>query len=137
MKQFLLVIAFTFISLNVLQSQTVDGTYERRVGTILIDTLVLKPDGTFTYHNYQKFDKPNPDKNRYANGTWKMEKNILMLYSEVKVDSVIKPLNFNNSKARYIFKSPRDKSDKVVKTALKFYESEIFWIKGMELFKIE
>lgn len=137
MKQFLLLIAFTLIISSTLQSQTVDGTYELKVGTILIDTLILKPDGTFTYHRYQKFDNPNPDKNLYINGTWKVEKNIVTFYAEVKKDLDSKPLNFNNSKARFISKSPRDTSDKVVKTALKFYESEIFWIKALEVFKIE
>ena len=44
-------------------------------------------------------------------------------------------MNFSNSKARYITKSPRDKSDKVLKTSLRFYESDIFHIKGLELFK--
>jgi hypothetical protein len=44
-------------------------------------------------------------------------------------------VNLNNSKARYITKSPINKSDKVVKKALLFYES--FQIKGLELFKIE
>lgn len=44
-------------------------------------------------------------------------------------------VNLNNSKARYITKSPRDKSEKVIKTALRFYESEAFAIKGLELVK--
>ena len=43
-------------------------------------------------------------------------------------------LNFTNTQARYITKSPRDKSDKVIKTHLRFYESEIPELKGWTLY---
>ena len=44
-------------------------------------------------------------------------------------------LNFTNTKARYITKSPRDASEKEVKNHLRFYNSEISWIKGNKLFR--
>ena len=44
-------------------------------------------------------------------------------------------LNFTNTKARYITKSPRDTSEKEVKNHLRFYDSEISWIKGNKLFR--
>jgi len=44
-------------------------------------------------------------------------------------------LNFTGTKARLITKSPRDPSDRVIKTALSFYKSEISWIIGMTLLK--
>ena len=44
-------------------------------------------------------------------------------------------LDFTNTKARYVTKHPRDKSDKAVKTHLRFYDSEIPWVKGWKLFK--
>jgi len=44
-------------------------------------------------------------------------------------------LDFNASKARFITKPSRDKTDRIIKTRLKFYESEIFWIEGLDIFK--
>ena len=44
-------------------------------------------------------------------------------------------LNFTNTKARYITKSLRDASEKEVKNHLRFYDSEISWIKGNKLFR--
>ncbi|WP_262481139.1 hypothetical protein [Algibacter pectinivorans] len=41
----------------------------------------------------------------------------------------------NNSIARYITKSPRDASAKIVKTAIRFYQSETFHLKGLTVFK--
>ena len=70
-------------------------------------------------------------------GTWKIEKNkVLYFYTNKKNDLDKKhTLNFTNTKARYITKSKRDKSDKEVKNHLRFYDSEISWIKGNKLFK--
>ena len=45
-------------------------------------------------------------------------------------------LDFTNSKARFVTKSPRDKSDKIIKTQLKFLESEIFWMRRIDIDKI-
>ena len=44
-------------------------------------------------------------------------------------------LDFNKTKARFITKSPRDKTDRLVKTRIKFFDSEVFWIPGIEMLK--
>ena len=78
----------------------------------------------------------NIEENFYGKGTWKAEGNLVFFYTDKKTEMDEKyKINFTNSKARYITKSPRDKSDKIVKTALRFYESDLFYIKGLELFK--
>ena len=45
-------------------------------------------------------------------------------------------LDFNNSTARFVAKNPRDKSDKVVKTKLQFLESEMNWMRRIDVFRI-
>ena len=99
--------------------------------------LDLKVDGTFTFHIYRKISHKNPEENFYEKGTWKVEKeNVIYFYTDIESDIDEKyTLDFNNTKARYITKSPRDKSDKIVKTHLRFYESETSWLKGYKLFK--
>jgi hypothetical protein len=44
-------------------------------------------------------------------------------------------LDFTGTKARFIIKNPRNLSNKVIKTRLRFYESNIYWIPKTELFK--
>ncbi len=61
-----------------------------------------------------------------------------MLYSYTNKENDIDKkytLNFTNTKARYITKSLRDTSEKEVKNHLRFYDSEIFWIKENKLFR--
>ncbi len=104
-------------------------------GTKIKWTLSLHPDGTFLYHflrDLSAISKPNKEENFYGKGTWIFEGKTVILFSKVG-DNVNGQytVNLNNSKARYITKSPRDTSDKVVKTALLFYESS--HIKGLEL----
>ncbi|ESU24435.1 hypothetical protein FEDK69T_08820 [Flavobacterium enshiense DK69] len=100
--------------------------------------LTLNENGTFFFHYYSnvKFEIPS-ERNIYGKGKWTMKNNVISFYSDKQKDLDEKhTLNFNNSKARFVIKSPRDKTDKIVKTRLHFLESEIFWMKGTELFKI-
>ena len=117
------------------------GIYKRHFdingeGTIeyLLD---LKPDGTFTFHNYRKISAKNREENQYGKGTWKIEKNNVLYFYTIKENDLDEKhtLNFTNTKARYITKSLRDTSDKEVKNHLRFYDSEIPWIKGNKLFR--
>lgn len=45
--------------------------------------------------------------------------------------------DFTNSKARFIIKSPRNKTDSVIKTRLTFVESDIFWMKNIAMIKLD
>ncbi len=141
MKQSLIILVF-FISVNMIAQSGIYVYEPNNIdGTKIKWTLTLKDDGTFLYHflrDLSAISKPNTEENYYAKGTWKADGKIVVLYTNPLDDlNEQYTLNLNNSKARYIAKSPRDKLDKVVKTALRFYESETFHIKGLELFKIE
>jgi len=110
-------------------------------GTIVKWTLTLNEDGTFLYHflrDLSAISKPNKEENYYGKGTWVLEGKSVIFFSN-ESDNLVGSytLNLNNSKARYITKSPRDKTDKVVETALQFYESETFHIKGLKVTKKE
>jgi hypothetical protein len=65
-----------------------------------------------------------------------MENNVISFFSINKKDIDENTLDFSNSKARFITKSPRDKTDQIIKTRLQFLKSEIFWMARIEIFKI-
>lgn len=100
--------------------------------------LTLNEDGTFFFqhHSNVKFDVPS-EKNIYGKGTWTMENNVISFFSDKQKDIDKKnTLDFTNSKARFITKSPKNKTDQIIKTRIHFLKSDIFWMKRTELFKI-
>lgn len=144
--KYLITLLFLFFGYSVYgQSPVIAGNYEKRNehdDKILLYKLALNLDGTFIFQVYDKNYSMTPNKtnerNKYGKGTWKAEKNLIYFYADEKTDFDEKyTLDFNNTKARFITKSPRDKSDRVIKTALLFYESDIFWVKRWQLFKLE
>jgi hypothetical protein len=143
MKQ-LLLITFSILSFGVVaQSEKYAGKYEivhKATNANISYDIVLNPNGTFLFHSFrQVFTAESKEENSYGKGVWKPQKNnLIYFFTNHKNDlDDTHTLNLNNTKARFISKSPRDKSDRVIKTALKFYESEVPWVKGMELFKVE
>ena len=142
MRIILLVITLTFYSSLSAQTNKYTGTFKAihnfNESGVIEYTLVLNPNGTFTFHDYRKISHKNPEENSFGKGTWKVEKdNTLYFYTELSTDINNKyTLDFTNTKARYHTKSPRDKTDKMVITKLHFYDSEIPWLKGWKLFKI-
>tara|TARA_R110000787_G_scaffold15134_8_gene46864 strand:+ start:5257 stop:5685 length:429 start_codon:yes stop_codon:yes gene_type:complete len=141
MKTIILLLLVVITTSVYSQTKEYTGTYNRDYDIngegINKYTLDLKADGTFIFHNYRKISAKNPEENTYGKGTWKIEKNnVIYFYTNKETELDEKhTLNFTNTKARYITKNPRDKSDKDVKTHLRFYDSEISWIKGHQLFK--
>jgi hypothetical protein len=100
--------------------------------------LTLNENGTFFFHYYSnvKFEIPS-EKNIYGKGTWTMENNVVSFFSDKQKDMDKKnTLDFTNSKARFITKSPKNKTDQIIKTRIHFLKSDIFWMKRTELFKI-
>ena len=101
--------------------------------------LILSEDGTFLFYYYSnvKFEIPN-EKNMYGKGKWTIKNNLISFIANKEKDLDEKyTLNFNNSKARFIIKSERNKTNEIIKTRIKFLESDIFWMKGTEIFKRE
>ena len=100
--------------------------------------LTLSQDGTFSFHYYSKIKNGiPPEVNKYGKGKWTVENDLISFFTDKQKDIDEKnTLDFTNSKARFMTKSPRDKTDQIIKTRLKFLKSEIFWMARIELFKI-
>ena len=140
MKQLFFIVGF-FICSSVF-SQSGIYVYEPKnsEGTIIKWTLTLNEDGTFLYHflrDLSAISKLSTEENYYGKGTWVLEGKTVILSSKKDDLNEQYTVNLNNSKARYITKSPRDTTDRVIKTGLRFYEPETSHIKGLELFKLE
>ena len=140
MKPIIIIYIFIF-SANVFAQS---GIYERMAGSETTEnrhvwTLTLNPDGTFLYHVYRKLKGGiPPEENFYGKGKWKSERNLIYFTAnpDEDIDETHK-INLNAAKARINSKSPRDKSDRMIKTSIRFYESDLQTIKGLELYKKE
>lgn len=137
-----LLFLFLCFSSQIYNAQDVAGVYQLKSNSKesndfeLLRTLTLNADGTFEYYNYRRIENGIPkETHTYGKGTWIQNKKVISFFTEsTNLDDKF-TLDFTGTKARFISKSPRDKSDRVIKTALSFYESEIFWITGMKLLK--
>lgn len=138
---------FTFLILissllSFSQSESVVGDYTIKHGTVEKDLLEYKltisQDGTFYFHYYSNLKHViPPESNKYGKGKWTIENNVISFFSDKQNDLDEKyTLDFTDSKARFVTKSPRDKTDRLIKIRLKFLKSEISWMKTIELFKI-
>ena len=135
-------ICFALLISSLLNAQDVVGTYELHSKSTdpknfeLKRTLTLNADGTFEYYNYRRVKSGiPPETHTYGKGTWTQNKKVISFSSEASDLDDKFTLDFSGTKARFIGKSPRDKSDRIIKTALSFYQSEISWITGMKLLK--
>jgi len=121
------------------QSKKHAGKYESSAigeGYSHINKLTLNPNGTFLFHNYRYIENGIPkEENKYGKGTWTSKNKLIFFNTDENDINYSHVLDFNNSKARFISKSPRDKSARIVKNSIRFYESEIFWITGRTLLK--
>ena len=124
------------------QTHKVIGDYKLALKTTDNDAfeyqLTLSKDGTFFFHYYSniKLGSP-PEVNKYGKGKWTMENNVISFFCDKQKDIDEKnTLDFTNSKARFITKSPRDKTDQIIKTRLQFLKSDIFWMARIEMFKV-
>ena len=139
MKLFLYsVLFFTYFN-TIAQTKSIPGTYKFEYmgsNAMIEDTMILKPDGTFSFHEYDKHDGGvPPERNKYGKGRWKLEDNIVtFIVSKSDIDDKY-TLDFNNSKARFVTKSPRDKSDRLKPTSLKFFKSNILWMVKRDFIK--
>ena len=141
MKTILFFAFFAYSFFLSAQTEKMIGQYEMKFEAsngLIIYKLALNLDETFVFHLYSYINqKIEPkDENQYAKGTWKCEKGLIFFSTDSNdLDEKFK-LDFNNSKARFISKSPRDQSSRDIKTSIRFYESELSWLKGVTLIKI-
>lgn len=135
---------FLLFSSQVFSAQDIAGVYQLKSNSKasndfeLIRTLTLNTDGTFEYYNYRRIENGIPkETHTYGKGTWTQHKKVISFYTApTDLDDKF-TLDFTGAKARFISKSPRDKSDRVIKTSLSFYQSEIPWIIGMKVILIK
>lgn len=143
MKLLLTTVLLIFTLTAFPQSNTVIGTYVLTLGTKENDTfeykLTLSQDSTFYFHYCSNIKRGiPPEKHKYGKGKWSEQKNVISFRTDKKSDLDEKHiLDFTNSKARFIVKSPRNKTESVIKTRLLFLESDIFWMKNIAMLKLE
>ena len=105
---------------------------------------MLNSDGTFIF-DYLKKMKDNPtEEYLYGKGKWTIDvvqnfstSSIIVVFSanSIKDFDEQHSLDFNGSKARFIFKSQRNISEKEVPLQLQFFESQISWMERVALTK--
>ena len=141
MRTFILFFTLALITLPI-NSQTIEGTYSNRweapTGEALEYSLTLQEDGSFVFYTTRVYRSELPDKKISATGTWNLNGHLLQLNTSNDVESQNSlQSKLDTSKARFITISPRNPNFNLVKPSLKFYESEVFYAKDMELIKTE
>ena len=142
MKQIIVLILITYGLVTFAQSKEHAGNYEMQTeGKEHFEKikLTLNPNGTFLFHFYDNHENGIPkERTKYGKGTWISNKRLIFLKTLDSDVDATHVLNLNNTKARYDTKSPRDKSDRDIKTSIRIYEvGDIFWLKGRTLLKKE
>ena len=128
----------TLISFS--QSDNIIGEYFLELGNEKHQVeyrLNLNSDGTFEFHFYTSNQNGIPPViHKYGKGTWNINDKVVSFFTNKEKDLDEKhTLDFSGSKARFVTESPRDKTDRIIKTRLRIFDSEIFWIKGLDIFK--
>ena len=123
------------------QSEEIFGEYFHDLGNEehrIERKLNLNQDGTFTFHSYSNSKTGIPQiVHKYGKGTWSVDGKVVSFYTDNEKDIDEKhTLDFSDSRARFITKLSQDKTNKLIKTRLQFFESKIFWIERMVIFKI-
>ena len=108
-------------------------------------TLTLNAEGTFMFHSSKKVENSTaPEEHSYGRGRWTIDMiqnfSTMGFIVEFSADPVSDingkyNLDFNGSKARFVFKSQRNKTDKDIPTRLQFFESNIEWMERVALVK--
>lgn len=148
MKKLILFLTIIFSFKLSAQEQTIAGTYA--IKSISDDgkiewVLNLNLDKTFTFYfnralkSHKKAElcigKPDPRNHQAAKGTWTTKKNYVYFHTqESDLDSTFN-LDFNNYKAVYKSKHPRDQSDRVIIPHLIFLEDGRFPLKQFKFDK--
>lgn len=137
MKKAILIVLTVILSVINVLGQITPGRYRAThdvSNALIIYNLELNTDGSFSFHFFRKnYCDSCVEENKYGRGTWKLERNQLILMTESTVDiNEDFVLDLNQSKARLIKKR---NSEGQLEEILKFFASDIFWVKGMELIR--
>ena len=111
------------------------SNYHNINNDVLTRILNVNSDNTFSFHEYQNSKGFINPKNSYGKGTWTAKGNYIYFHTQ-KSDITNKyTLNFNNSKAVYKSKHPRDKSNRIIIPHLLFLKTDLFWMERVKLDK--
>lgn len=141
MRSLLLLFIITLTAFST-KAQTIEGTYANKweggSGEAIAYSLTLNDEGTFSFTSTRTFLDNVPDKRVEAIGTWTLDGHLLVLCTDNK-DTEMTPLQsqLHLNKARFISISPRNPKFNILKPSIKFYTSEVFYAKDMELVKTE
>ena len=141
MKSSIIIVFLLFCFTSFSQSEELFGEYYLQAGNekvhLIEYTLTMNSDGTFFFHSYNYHKKGIPwQAHKYGKGKWSLDGKVVSFFTHKERDLDEKyTLDFSNSKARFITKPLRDKTDRVVQTRLQFIESEISWIERLKILK--
>ncbi|WP_047549619.1 hypothetical protein [Psychroserpens sp. Hel_I_66] len=134
----LLLLLFLFHAF-ILNAQDVAGVYQIKSDTdefSHIRKLTLNHDGTFEFYHYRFIANGIPKETRsYGKGTWTLENKVITFSAEASDLDSKYTLDFNNSKARFNTKSPRDKTNRVFADFIIFYKTDVVLAQRLKLFK--
>ncbi|WP_431133296.1 hypothetical protein [Psychroserpens mesophilus] len=121
-------------------TQNVEGTYSNEwisdIGEGMIYTITLEDDGSFTFYYTRKYIGGIPDKNVAVEGTWTLDGRLLILDTDVESPEESEfASELDSNKARFVSYSPRHHKYDEVEPSLEFYESDVFYLKDMDLIK--
>ena len=135
----ILITVCCLFNLSGVKAQDFAGVYKTEFNTKNAEiqyTLELTADGRFSFHQFEDHQCDSCEvKNKYAKGRWVADDLAIIFYTDREDLDEKFTLDFTNSGARYLTKSARDRSDRVVRTRLQFFKSDIFYLKGVEFFK--
>ena len=140
MKPIIFLLFFTYNLCLLAQNESMVGHYEMKFEAsngLIIYKLTLNPDRTFKFHSYRFLeDALTKEENLYAKGTWNSDNKLIFFSTDSDDFDEIHTLDFNNTKARFISKSPRNITNKDIKSSILIYHSEIFWLTKNNFLKI-
>ncbi len=138
------VLLFFLVALTALSTtaQSIYGTYsnkwEASSGEAIEYSLTLLENGNFVFISTRTHLDAIPDKKLKAKGTWQLDGHLLVLITATNEDSEnTLEANLDMNKAKFKSVSPRNPDFNLVKPSLKFYESNVFYAKDMELIKTD
>ncbi|HMB63762.1 MAG TPA: hypothetical protein VKN36_11860 [Eudoraea sp.] len=136
MKNSLLVLFLMYNLTSCSQAYDIAGVYTAKYGLIQYQ-LTLHGDRTFIFNSYNKYNAGTPPEPSISGrGTWEAKKNMILFATDPEQDlDHTYRLIFNNSRAMLKRESPENQADDTVVNRLTFLESDIFWVKGIELVK--
>lgn len=139
MKTLLALLCFSCALLPTVHSQTMEGiytnTWDNVSGFSLTYTLTLNPNGTFVFESSRIYEDADPSKTVVVNGTWQQDDRLLTLKTDTTTVDAALAKALNSSKARFVSYSPRHTLYGLEQPTLQFYQSEVFYAKGMHLEK--